>query len=548
MFKKNISQTVVVLLISFFLLQGAPLAFAAIPDGNDPSPIVPSGNDPSLTIPDGNDPSPVIIPDGNDPSPVIPDGNDPSPVIPDGNDPDPVVIPTPTPTPVVVIPVTPGGGGTTVIYTSNNSGGGSSSYNYQPPSVDIKVGMSNGPVTVAYNSSIYLNWSASNVNACYAGDGWTGYKADFGSEKIENLNASKKYTITCSGQLGSVSDSVIVNVAEFLPKLGVEKSVRNVSTNTPWQEMVYAFPSEALSFQIKVKSNDTQTIHNVKFSDLLPSGLIYQGNLRINDSNVSGDLSELSLSLFNPGEEKIVTFDAKVATKDQFGFGLTSLENKAILKADNLDEASDIATIKVNNPSGAVILGVTKLGKNLSKNDLEWVNEINAEPGDTLEFQISVINNGGATASGFKLKDMLPATIKYAGNLQINGISSDKDITFEMDLGEFQPAETKIISFRAEVLGADKFKYGVTGHLNTAMVFGNDFSNFATTKVNVTRKGVAGATDIITGINVVYLALAIAFILTILVYSLTLYLGSSQRPFIKKLMGAYYKIGSFISR
>jgi len=504
--------------------------------GNDYDPVITGGNN----YPDGggND----YAPDGgND---YTPDGgNDYDPVVPDPVVPAPIVVPTPTPAPAPVV-----SNPTTVIYVSGGSSGGSSGYNYQFPSVDIKAGTSNGPVTVAYNASIYLNWSASNVNSCYAADGWTGYKADFGSERIENLTTSKKYTITCSGQLGSVSDSVIVNVADFLPKLSVEKLVRNVSSNTPWQEMVYAFPSEALTFQIKVKSNETFMINNVRLSDLLPSKIIYQGNLRINNSNISGDISDLSLYFFNPNDEKVITFDAKVAPKDEFSLGITALDNKATVTADSLPENSDAATVNVNNPSGLVTLNIVKVAKNLTKNDFDWSNEINAEPGDKLAFQISVTNNMTTKGSGFKLKDMLPDTIKYLGNLKVNGATLNKDLTFEISLDEFQPGETKVINFEAEVLSADKFKFGVTSHLNIAMVFGNDFSNFATTKVNVTRKGVAGATDIITGMNVVYFSLAIAFIFSVIFYLLTLYLENSQRPLVKKLMGAYYKIGSFISR
>jgi hypothetical protein len=81
-----------------------------------------------------------------------------------------------------------------------------------PPTVDIKANSSDGPITIAYNTSATLSWTSSNATSCYASGGWSGSKSISGSESTGNLTSSKTYTITCTGSGGSVSDSVTVNV------------------------------------------------------------------------------------------------------------------------------------------------------------------------------------------------------------------------------------------------------------------------------------------------------------------------------------------------
>lgn len=446
-----------------------------------------------------------------------------------------ISVPTPTPTPT---PATP------VVYTYTP---GTPLYIY-PPTVDIKANNSDGSITIPYGTSAYLYWSASNALSCWASNAWSGLKSDFGSESTGILTTSKIYTITCLGQAGSASDSVTVNISPVYPELSIKKSVRNVSQNTPYQDMVYALPGENLSFKIEVELVGSQEASNVSVRDILPTEIIYQGNLRIDDQTVSGDIANVPLGIFVKNQTKIITFDAQVVAKDKFGQGLTALTNQAGVKADGLIEVFDPATVNVNNLSGEVALSISKMAKNITKGDTEWKNEIISEPGDTLQFQIKIINTKTAAISGVKIKDILHSKLVYSGNLSVDGIAINQDIGAGLNIGDFSNNQTKTITFEIKAASESNFNYGANELINIANVYNDDFSLFATAKVIVTRKGVLGATDVITGINVFYIALAIAFVLSLALYFLVFYLDNSPKPLARKIAWNYYKIKSFMFR
>ncbi len=94
----------------------------------------------------------------------------------------------------------------------------------------------------------------------------------------------------------------------------------------------------------------------------------------------------------------------------------------------------------------------------------------------------------------------------------------------------------------------NNFNYGATELINIANVFSDNFSLFATAKIAVTKKGVLGATDVITGTNVFYLALIISLMLSILIYFLFFYLDNSQRPLVRKAVGFLGQMRVFMFR
>jgi len=475
--------------------------------------------------------------DGDDPSPVPPPTPTPTPTPIPAPAPTPSPSPSPSPSPVptpVTIPVP------TPVTTA--------SIIYYPPTVDIKAENSNGPVTIPYGASAHLYWSASNAYSCLASGDWSGFQSDFGSKITEPLTSSRIYTITCSGQAGFATDSVTVNVEPFSSQLSINKTVRNITQNTPYQDMVYAFPGDDLSFKIEVAMLGEKEALNVSVRDVLPEEVIFQNNFRINDQTVSYDISNISLGIFVKKQIKTITFDAKVASKNKFSYGLTALANQAFVKADNVAEVSDTATVNVNNLSGEISLNVSKMARNLTKGDTEWKNEVTSDPGDTIQFQIKIVNIKNASISGVKVKDVLPSKLAYSGNLFIDDVSSNQDLGPGVDLGEIASGQTRTITFEAKAAGENNFNYGATELINVVNAFNNDFSLFATTKVMVNKKGVLGATDVITGINVFYIALILAFALSLPLYFLFFYLDNSQKPFARKLVSVIGQIRLFIFR
>jgi len=82
-------------------------------------------------------------------------------------------------------------------------------FSYLPmPIVSFSSNVSN----VEYGESINLSWSSSNADNCSAFGDWSGDKDIFGNVVLNNLVSSKTYTLTCEGEGGNISDSVIITV------------------------------------------------------------------------------------------------------------------------------------------------------------------------------------------------------------------------------------------------------------------------------------------------------------------------------------------------
>ena len=219
--------------------------------------------------------------------------------------------------------------------------------------VNIKANGSNGPITIPYNSSANLSWTSSNADSCYASNGWSGTKATSGSQSTGNLTSSRTYTITCQGFGGSSSDSVVVNIeSEATPDFIIRKTVRNVSQGTNYFDLINARPGEVLNFGIVVKAGN-DPLYNMVLQDILPAGLLYRGELKIDNVLTSGDIFEgLNIGYIPAGQSKTIIFRADVAGEGSFSFGQTELANTALVYNQNYSR-SDTAKVIVSKTAVA---------------------------------------------------------------------------------------------------------------------------------------------------------------------------------------------------
>ena len=78
------------------------------------------------------------------------------------------------------------------------------------------VNLSADETSVAYNGTTFIRWYTTNATSCYASDGsvgWAGTKSiGPGSFYTGSLTSGKTYSITCTNNVGSVTDSATVSV------------------------------------------------------------------------------------------------------------------------------------------------------------------------------------------------------------------------------------------------------------------------------------------------------------------------------------------------
>ena len=178
---------------------------------------------------------------------------------------------------------------------------------YPSPSVDIAANNSQGPITVPYNSSVKLEWYSLNSSSCTASGSWSGTKTasdSWSREDTPYLTSPATYTITCSGQGGTASDSVIVNVSS-----PPEQSVNNAScTNINAPVRVEA----GKPFAASVSMQNTGTKAWAKASDITPHRLGSQNP----QDNLTWGLSRVDLPSepINPGQTATFNFNATAPT------------------------------------------------------------------------------------------------------------------------------------------------------------------------------------------------------------------------------------------
>ncbi len=83
-----------------------------------------------------------------------------------------------------------------------------------PPAPELTFA---GPASVDANSSATLTWEATNATGCTASGGWLGSRAVSGTETTAALTADTSFTLTCTGDGGSVSESLTVSVTQSPP-------------------------------------------------------------------------------------------------------------------------------------------------------------------------------------------------------------------------------------------------------------------------------------------------------------------------------------------
>ena len=74
------------------------------------------------------------------------------------------------------------------------------------------VQLAANPASITPGSSSTLTWSSTNASSCNASGGWSAAKAVSGSQSTGNLTTNTTYMLTCTGAVGSASQSAAVSV------------------------------------------------------------------------------------------------------------------------------------------------------------------------------------------------------------------------------------------------------------------------------------------------------------------------------------------------
>ncbi|HEY4509792.1 MAG TPA: hypothetical protein VJC15_02285 [Candidatus Paceibacterota bacterium] len=141
---------------------------------------------------------------------------------------------------------------------------------------------------------------------------------------------------------------------------------------------------------------------------------------------------------------------------------------------------------------------VTQKVRNLTKQDVSWADSLQADPGDRIEFQITVIWRDSQATQNVLVRETLAEKLAYGNNLKIDGTLVLGDITKEsINIGTLGNGQSKQITFEAQAAVAESFLAGTSNLINTVTVFNAEKGVSTTSAVQVTKA--ASPTDVSTG-------------------------------------------------
>lgn len=354
-----------------------------------------------------------------------------------------------------------------------------------PPTVDLKVNGSDGPITINNGSSATLTWISNNTTACSASASpvsstWTGSKAinNTSGESTGSLNQNTVFAITCTGSGGSASDSVIVLVTgftqtnQFFGVLSCNPSFQTVNVNQS-------------AFFVANGGNGNYTwIANAGGSPSLGSGTSFA-------------------TLFNTPGFRTVT--------------LTSGDGQSVGCSVQVTGQTQFINFGVNN----FALSVQKFGKNITKGESADQSSVNANPGDTVEFVIRIQSLANTTVNNVFVQDILPSGLNFISrSTSVDGTIVSDGIVGGISVGSLSIGQTRIVRLDIQVADQSFFGLGTNTLINTAQVSAANVSTqTAQVQVNV-FKGKVPSVGIVsrvpTGSETVFGAAFISAVLSLL--------------------------------
>ncbi len=221
------------------------------------------------------------------------------------------------------------------------------------------------------------------------------------------------------------------------PQLETDKWVSLYGGNNQWVKENTAKAGDTLTYQILFGNKGNGVATNAKIVDQLPAGLTvdqasFSKRILVNgqdtDVNIpasqvtfAGQTITVPLGDIKSGQDNsgYLYFHAKV--NSNLSVGDHVLVNNEDLKADNAPTVSGSAKTTVTvSPALTPDVKILKEVVNVTQGAQNWVKENTAKPGDTLQYRLTISNDGTAPATAITVKDTLPQYVSYvAGSSKI---------------------------------------------------------------------------------------------------------------------------------
>ncbi|MEM7082075.1 MAG: choice-of-anchor U domain-containing protein [Pseudomonadota bacterium] len=113
-----------------------------------------------------------------------------------------------------------------------------------PPTPEPEVSFSASSSSVVTGASITLNWDVFGAQSCQASGDWSGARSVSGQQTISNLQQSSTFTLSCTGEGGTSSETVQVAVQAAADAPTINLTLSPLSLGTPSATVVLIWNTE----------------------------------------------------------------------------------------------------------------------------------------------------------------------------------------------------------------------------------------------------------------------------------------------------------------
>lgn len=221
-----------------------------------------------------------------------------------------------------------------------------------------------------------------------------------GNMTLENV------AIARDDQGDRAEDEVVTEIEQDEAYLDIDKQVDKSRAN----------PGDELRYTITVRNTGYANATNVRVYDDLPSYVeVVSGSLSVSGDHISSsDLFDnyVRASYLERNDEINITFRAKIRgdiTNDM------TLDNVARVTADDGLSDRDVASTYIGANVLQPSFKLSKLVRNETKGESTFNQSNTSDPGNVMEYKITLTNNGSSRLTGVKLNDILPNGLMYLG-------------------------------------------------------------------------------------------------------------------------------------
>lgn len=276
---------------------------------------------------------------------------------------------------------------------------------------------------------------------------------------VENEGAYR-LSATATDQAGNRShrDVRFLIGAPPLPALTASKSVTLADDHDASGDVT---PGDDLAYAITVGNGGEASATDVLLRDDLPLAIeIVAGTLTLDRGEVRGtDPLEIAVGELAPGESVRVRFRARIAEYPEEDDGLLtnqgtveSIEQAPVLTDDpSLPGSADPTTLRVL-PAPIATSPILSLSK-IDYLRVDHDGSGHARPGDEIEYEIVLRNDGDGAATGLRLEDLTPPGSTYVfGSLVVDAeaaVRAEDPLAVEWD--RLDPGERRTVLFRVRL-------------------------------------------------------------------------------------------------